>query len=74
MEYTELIPQISALIIYMGAELTPDWKYGSEVFWGKKINVIWDKEKYWTYGKDDGLREKIKDGDIHLRIICINCI
>ena len=36
MEYTELIPQISVLIIYMGAELTPDWKYGSEVFLGEK--------------------------------------
>jgi len=36
MEESELIPQISALIIYMGTELTAEWKYGSKVFWGKK--------------------------------------
>lgn len=36
MEESELIPQISALIIYMDAELIADWKYGNKVFQGKK--------------------------------------
>ena len=30
MEESELIPQISALIIYMDAELIADWKYGNK--------------------------------------------
>ena len=45
MEESELIPQISALIIYMGTELTADWNMEVKFFGEKNQCNLGQRER-----------------------------